>query len=250
MVEPRAAEFFEGRVLSIGKTQLRVEPVGKHEGVLVSASDVYPLKPAARSVKAGQFAICHIAGDWTGCRIEEVQAGEVQVRSLRGEGARLQNADVVVASPATELNLRRAFGRLSSRAEFEKAASRASRPVAPAGYRVTPRSRVVALRASGWYSGVVADVHDDGAHVVFAPDHVSEQIPLSDLVPEPPASTTPGRGDFALVRPPSPAEAWQVMRVVGPEDRSLKVVGADSLPRLVPARDVLPLGPAASSDAR
>lgn len=236
--------------MSIGKTQLRVEPVGKHEGVLVSASDVYPLKPADSPVKMGQLAICRIASDWIGCRMEVVEASEVQVRTLRGDVARLRRGDIVVASAATELNLRRAFGKLSSRAEFEKAASRAGRPVAPAGYRVAPRSRVVALRASGWYSGVVADVHDDGAHVLFAPDNVSEQIPLADVVPEPPASTTPSRGDFALIRPPSPAEAWIVMRVLAPEGHDFKVVGADSVPRVTLARDVLPLGPAASNDAR
>lgn len=243
MVEARAAEFFEGRVLSIGKSQLRVEPAGKHEGVLVSSSDAYPLKASDAVAKVGQFAICRIGGGWTGCRVEQVHADDLTVRTLEGDTAHLRRSDLVAASAVTELNLRRAFGKLSSRAEFARAAAHAGRPVAPAGHRITPRSRVVALRASGWYSGVVADVHDDGAHVLFAPDNVSEQIALADVVPEPPASAAPGRGDFALVRPPSPAEAWQVMRVIGPEDRAFKVVGADATPRLVPTRDVLPLAP-------
>lgn len=248
VVEPRAAEFFEARVLSLGKTQLRVEPVGKHEGVLVSASDVYTLKGRVAQANAGQLAICHIAGRWTGCRVEQVRGDDVDVRTVTGEAARVRLTELLAASAATELNLRRAFGKLSSSVAFASAAARAGRPVAPSGYRVLPRSRVVALRASGWFSGTVADVRDDSAHVVFAPDNVSEPIATANIVPEPPASVAPGRGDFALVRPASPAEAWVVMRVLGPEERNFKVAGADALPRLVPARDVLPLAPA-SSDA-
>jgi hypothetical protein len=250
VVEPRAAEFFEARVLSIGKSQLRVEPAGKHEGISVALSDVYPLEPASSPPKPGQFAICKVDGRWLGCRVEQAYPDGIDVRTLQGDALRASTSALLIASPTTELNLRRAFGRLSSSAAFAAAAARAGRPITTPGYRVTPRSRVVALRAGGWFSGVVSDVQERGAHIAFAPDNVSDQIPIDDIVPEPPASAAPGRGDFALVRPPSPAEPWQVMKVVGPEERDFKVVGADAVVRVVTSRDLLPLGPSAASDAR
>ncbi|MGC4088468.1 MAG: hypothetical protein QM756_11340 [Polyangiaceae bacterium] len=246
VVEPRAAEFFEGRVLSLGKAQLRVEPVGKHEGISVSLSDAYPLAQAGQKPqpKLGQFVICRLDERWLGCRVEALHGEEVEVRALDGVVARIAGAAWLTASPATELNLRRAFGKVSSSSAFASAAANAGRPQAPAGYHVLPRSRVVARRANGWFSGVVADVRDSGAHVVFAPDNVGEPIALGDIVPEPPSASAPGRGDFALVRPASPAEPWQTMRVVGTEERDFKVSGADSRSRVVPPRDLLPLVPA------
>jgi hypothetical protein len=249
VVEPRAAEFFEGRVLSIGKSQLRIEPVGKHEGISVSISDVYPLNGRAISAKQGQWAICHLGDVWLGCRVERVREGSLEVQTVNGDPGVLPLTRVLAASPATELNLRRAFAKASTIAAFAKAAATAGRPTAPAGFRVTRRARVVAHRAGGWFSGVVTDVREHAVHVSFAPDNVSEPIAASDIVPEPPASSAPSRGEFALIRPPSPAEPWQVMRVVGLEQRDFKVAGADAQPRLVTARDVLPLTPSPPSDA-
>lgn len=250
VVEPRAAEFFEGRVLSIGKSQLRVEPVGKHEGVSVSVSDVYSLKRAPFSPKQGQLAICRLDSGWIGCRVEAVRDDAVEVRALNGDSASLSRNQLLSATPTTELNLRRAFGRASSSAAFAEAAARAGRPTPPAGYRVTPRAHVVARRSGGWFSGVVSDVRDQTAHVAFAPDNVSEPIAVYDLVPEPPASSAPARGDFVLVRPASPAEAWPTLRVAGLEGRDFRVVGPDGQARVVGARDVLPLTPPEASGAR
>lgn len=242
VVEPRAAEFFEGRVLSIGKSELRLEPVGKHEGILVAVSDVYPLTKRSPLVKPGQLAICRVNERWLGCRVDALREDGVDILALDGTRAHLAKSSLLAASPATELNLRRAFGKVSSSVAFAAAAASAGRPAAPPGYRVTARSRVVARRALGWFSGVVADVHDDGAHVLFAAENVPEQVALRDIVPEPPSGALPARGDFALIRPVSPAEPWQAMRVLGPEQRDFKVVGADAVARVVPPRDVLPLG--------
>src|SRR6187431_1646488 len=84
VVEPRAAEFFEGRVLSIGKSELRIEPVGKHEGILVSVSDVYALPKDSPVVKPAQFAICRVEQRWLGCRVEAVREDGVDVLALDG----------------------------------------------------------------------------------------------------------------------------------------------------------------------
>jgi hypothetical protein len=249
VVEPRAAEFFEGRVLSIGKSQLRIEPVGKHEGISVSISDVYPLNRPPINARQGQWAICHLGDVWLGCRVERVREGSLEVQTVKGDPGLLPVNQVLAASPATELNLRRAFAKAATTAAFAKEAAMAGRPAAPAGFRVTRRARVVAYRAGGWFSGVVTDVREHAVHVSFAPDNVSEPIAASDIVPEPPASNAPSRGELALIRPPSPAEPWQVMRVVGLEHRDFKVAGADAQPRQVTARDVLPLTPSPPRDA-
>jgi hypothetical protein len=74
---------------------------------------------------------------------------------------------------------------------------------------------------------------------------VREQVPLAELLPEPPQATQPARGDFVLVRPASPAEPWRTLRVLSATDREFRVGGPGSDERVVSLRDLLPLSAAA-----
>ncbi len=244
VVEARAAEFFGGRVLSVSKGQLRVERAGRTEASTVSVGDVYRVgTPMGASAKAGSVAICRTPGGWLGCKIEQVEGDALNVTLLDGAAARIGRQALLLPSPVTELNLKRAFSKASRSNEFFAAAERAGVPAVTAGYRPSGHAHVIAHRAAGWFSGVVQEARDDGSYVAFAPDNVREWVPLTELAPEPPASVVPGRGDFALIRPASPAEPWRVMRFLGPAERAFKVAGVDGEVRIVAARDLMPLVP-------
>jgi hypothetical protein len=228
-------------VLSAGKEQLRIEPLSGGDSLTVAVGDVYRLPSSASELKQGQFAICNTPEGWKGCRIDRADPRGPQVSLLGAAAASLPASSVLAASPLTELNLKQAFAQQRARSEFWAAAERAGSPLRPPGFRPQPRARVVARRGSAWYSGVIDDVRDESAHVAFAPDGVREHVAVNDVVPEPPYATLPNRGDYTLVRPTSPSEPWQRVRVLGTTDRDLRVVDVDGSERVVTARDVLPL---------
>jgi len=244
VVEPRAAEFFEGRVLSVNADRFRVEPVGGGEPLSVSRADVYALGVGRAALKPGQLAICKRETGWAACRIESVQSDRLDVSTLDGVSASLPPAAALAPSASTELNLKQAFARSTQRLEFERGAERASVPVSPSGFVPVPRGRVLVRRAGGFYSGVIQELREKSAYVAFAPDGVREQVARSALLPEPPYPAQPTRGDFVLVRPDSPSEPWRTLRVLGTTDREFRVGAPGSDERVVSARDLIPLGSA------
>jgi hypothetical protein len=251
VVEPRAAEFFEGRVLSVNAERFRVEPVAGGEPLSVSRADVYALAAEREPLKPGQLAICKKGALWVGCRVERAPGDHFEVVTLDGANASVPRASALAPSASTELNLKQAFARSAQRLEFERGAERASVPVSPPSFVPSLHARVLVRRAGGWHSGVIQELHDRTAYVAFAPDGVREQISRTQLMPEPPYPTQPVRGDFVLVRPASPAEPWRTLRVLGATDREFRVGGPGSDERVVSVRDLVPLGapPSASPSA-
>lgn len=244
VVEPRAAEFFEARVLSVGRGELRVEPVGGGEPRSVAPGDVYPLPVSPVAARKDQLLICRVRGHWMGCRVEAGSERELRVRTLSSESVVVvASGAALVPTPLTEMNLRQRFTRVRERKQFEDAVARAGEPLRPAGFRVLPRGRVVARRGPGWYSGVVHEVLDEGAYVTFEGDGLRERIADADIVPEPPYPAAPARGDFALVRPLSPVEAWSPVRILGVNAHDFKVQDVSTEERVVGLRDLLPLAP-------
>jgi hypothetical protein len=245
VVEPRAAEFFEGRVLSVNAERFRVEPSGGGEPLSVSRADVYALPAERALLKPGQLAICKRESGWAACRIERAQSERLEVLTLDGASASIPVTAALTPSASTELNLKQAFARSTRRLEFERGAERASLPVSPPSFVPSPHGRVLVRRAGGFYSGVIQELRDKTAYVAFAPDGVREQIARSALLPEPPYPTQPARGDFVLVRPASPSDPWRTSRVLGTTDREFRVEAPGSDERVVSVRDLIPLGPAA-----
>lgn len=250
VVEPRAAEFFEGRVLSVNADRFRVEPSGGGEPLSVSRADVYALAAARPAPKAGQLAICKREATWAGCRIERAFGERLDVITLEGASVSIPLTAALTPSASTELNLKQAFARSAARLDFARGAERAGTPSSPPGYVPVPRGRVLVRRGGGWYSGVIQELHDKSAYVAFAPDGVREQIARSELLPEPPYPAQPARGDFVLVRPDSPSEPWRTLRVLGTNDREFRVGAPGSDERVVSVRDLVPLGAGSAAPAR
>jgi hypothetical protein len=250
VVEPRAAEFFEGRVLSVSGERLRVEPTGGGEPLSVSRADVYALSKEVGALKPGQLAICKREAAWAACRIEQTLGDRFEVTTLDGASASVPRAAALTPSASTELNLKQAFARSTQRLEFERGAALASLPVSPSGFVPSLHSRVLVRRAGGWYSGVIQELHDKTAYVAFAPDNVREQVVRAALLPDPPYPTQPVRGDFVLVRPASPAEPWPTLRVLGTTDREFRVGAPGRDERVVSVRDLVPLGAAGAAAPR
>lgn len=250
VVEPRAAQFFEGRVLSVSGERLRVEPAGGGEPLSVSREDVYGLSKELGALKPGQLAICKREAVWAGCRVERALGDHVEVTTLDGTRASLPRSAALLPSLSTELNLKQAFARSNQRLEFERGAAQASLPASPPGFVPSAHARVLVRRAGGWYSGVVHELHDKTAYVAFAPDNVREQVMRGALLPEPPYPNQPVRGDFVLVRPASPAEPWPTLRVLGTTEREFRVGAPGRDERVVSVRDLVPLGAAGAASPR
>ncbi|HET9960248.1 MAG TPA: hypothetical protein VFQ61_37415 [Polyangiaceae bacterium] len=248
LVEARAAEFFEARVLTQQGDRLRLLRASGEDDLWVSRADVYRLPPESKG-HAGPWAICSneiepgSGPSWIGCRITKESGDRLNVEMLDGRSLTLANRSVLRASPLTEMNLRRAFEQARARRDFLDRAAHAGRPHVPTGFRALPRMRVLALRRGGWYLGTVRELHKDGVDVAFESKTQYERIPAADLVPEPPMSEAPLRGSFALVRPLSPFDAWPVLRVAGVSDREFRVVNESGEERVVAPRDIVPLFP-------
>lgn len=242
VVEPRAAEFFEGRVLSVSKGELRVQPTGGGDPMSVSVADVYPVPVRPGSPRPGQILVCRVEARWVGCRAERRVDSEWMVRVATGDVARISPDSTFVPSPLTELNIERLFERSVERARFREASQRAGEPQRPTGFRLLPRARVVARRGAAWYGGVVHELDDHGAYIMFDSDGMREHVSSADVVPEPPYPGHSVHGAFALARPQSPADPWSPVRILGARVADFGVADETGEERVLAERDLLPLG--------
>jgi hypothetical protein len=242
VVEQTAAEFFEGRVVAVDSEKLRVQAPGKPRSLMVESSDAYPLPPAKHRFEAGQFAVCR-AGRlrWVGCRVQAVQGQAISVQDVEGRPLRLSPAEVLAPSPVTELNLRRHFERIRTRAAFARAVERAGAPRAPKGWRAAPRERVLAQRDSSWYSARIHEIEKSGLRVRWDADQQISEVSAESVVPQPPYVGELGRGDFALMELPGGLQPWQPVQVRAVIGADLKVVDIDGEMHSVSRRDVVPL---------
>jgi len=241
VVEQTAAEFFEGRVLGVDGTMLRVETL-EGDSKSVAKSDVYRLPAAGRKLGAGELAVCSPSpAKWVACRVESVKGQGLLAKDLDGHPLSLDAARVLAPTPVTLLNLERRFARARERANFADAVLRAGAPRAPRSWRPSGKERVVARQDGSWFSARVREVEDDGVSVEWSSDGRVSRIAASDLVPEPPWGLAPERGTLALVRPDEPTHAWKPVRIVsaGPD---YVVENAGGERHNAALRDLVPLG--------
>ncbi|MEB2313519.1 MAG: hypothetical protein OZ921_03430 [Sorangiineae bacterium] len=245
VVEQRAAEFVEGRVIgSTPEGKLRVQLGGVDETQLVSAADVYRLPPEPAHLGAGDLAICE-SGDatWVPCRVQSVSgAGGIEAVGPGGERIDVRPSRVLAPTPLTLLNLRRRFERESARSAFLQAARRAGSPTPPSGWRPSAQARVLVRRGEDWYSGEVRELDGDTVHLVWSGGERVSEVARSALVPEPPTALPIRAGSFVLVRPVSIQGAWERWKVVSSSEDAWVIVDADGERRSASARDLLPLG--------
>jgi hypothetical protein len=242
VIETAAAQFYEGQVLDAAGTELRVQTAEQEGTITVSAADAYRLPAVIREHRPEDYVICSPApGKWTACQVERVEPGTVVAVTVDERLHRLAPDRVLVPTALTSLNLRRRFQRARERHVFVRAVKEAGPPRAPQGWSPGPREQVLGYRESAWYAATVNELEDDGPYLRWSADGRVTKVAPEHVVPEPPYQPGVQRGQYALVRPPVAAGAWQPVRVasVGPD--AIVVADVDGNRRSVAARDVVPL---------
>jgi len=245
IVERTAAEFFEGRVLSISTSGLKIQTTEEGEPVVVARNDAYRLKEAQHESAPGSPAICNDRPKhWAACRVVGMDGPTVRATLSSGGEVSLPASGVVQPSAVTALNVKKLFELRESRRRFDEAAAGAGQPQRPNGWIPEVREPVIARRGPNWFTAHVASMLEDGGvRVLFQGTDRPEAVPLSHVVPMPPYTRSFSRGDFALIRPKSATEPWIRVRVeaIGPEEAV--VVGDDGERKRYEARQLVPVIP-------
>jgi len=245
VAEQSAAQFFEGRVLSVQEDRLRLQAIGGSDSLNVVASDVYRLPPAMHELTLNMLAICSRGEAWLPCRLSRISGSALQARSASGEVFDLPRDHLLVPSALTELNLKRYFARSEAEQAFVRAAQRAGEPRSEPGWRPALRERLLVKVGAEWFTGYVREIDSDTAQVALSSPQRGAAVPLSALNAEPPSSFVSElrRGDFVLFRPETPSEPWRRMQVRALNDAELKLADAAGTSRSATVREVVPLRP-------
>ncbi|HKO46516.1 MAG TPA: hypothetical protein VJV79_02260 [Polyangiaceae bacterium] len=245
VAEHSAAQFFEGRVLSVQGDRLRLQAIGGNDSLTVVASDVYRLPPAMHDLSPNLLAICGRGESWQPCRLLKISGNALQARSASGELFELTRAQVIVPSALTELNLKRYFARSEAEQAFAHAAARAGDPRPEPGWRPALRERLLVKIGAEWFTGYVREIDSETAEISLSSAQRSTTVPLSALSAEPPSSFVSElrRGDFVLLRPVTPSQPWSRMQVRALNDAELKLGDASGMLKSATVREVVPLRP-------
>ena len=243
VVERAAAEFFEARVLSVGKESLKVQTSTDGDPVVVAASDAYRVQAEPHGFAKGDAVICRSgASKWEACRVVAPGDTTIDVELANGEKRALASDALLVPGPVTVLDIERHFELRATRQRFATTALAAGHPRRPGGWTPAPHEPVLARKGSDWYSAHAAQLLSDGGEsVVWEGSPAMEPLPGNYVVPSPPFEHTFARGDFALVRPSMPGGAWERVAVDGVGPDGAVVVGASGEKRRVDARTLVPL---------
>jgi hypothetical protein len=245
IVERTAAEFFEGRVLSVTPSGLKIQTSGDGEPVVVAVGDAYRPAHAPRESEPGASAICNDRpAHWTACRVVARDGSNLRATLGSGGEVSLPAERVLKPSAVTALNVKQLFEVGEARRRFDEAATSAGQPQRPSGWIPEVREPVIARRGPHWFTAHVSSMLEDGGvRVLFEGTDRPEALPPSHVVPMPPYTRSFSRGDFALTRPRSATEPWARVRVeaIGPEEAV--VVGDDGERRRHEARQLVPVVP-------
>jgi hypothetical protein len=242
VVERAAADFFEGRVLSVSGSTLKIQTSDDGEPLVVSRSDVYPVGAGAHRFAAGDPAICNeAAARWVACRITAASP-QASARLASGDERPFAPAALLVPTPVTALNIQRFFKDIEAQRRFDDTARRAGHPVRPSGWTPERREPVLARRGDEWFSAHAAGpLEDGGVRVQWEGSEGFAALPGGYVVPYPPFSHTFVRGEFALIRPGTAAEPWQRVRIDGLSAEEAAVVTSDGQRRKIEPRMLVPL---------
>ena len=245
VAEQSAAQFFEGRVLSVQGERLRLQAIGGNDSLNVVASDVYPLPAAPHDLTPNMLAICGRGEAWLPCRLMQVTGSTLAARTATGESFDLTRDRVLVPSALTELNLKRHFARSEAEQAFAQAAAHAGEPRPEPGWRPALRERLLVKVGTDWFTGYVREIEDDRAQVTLSSAQRSATVPLSALSAEPPSSfvSEVRRGDFVLFRPDTSSLPWSRMQVRALNGVELKLADASGTLKSATVREVVPLRP-------
>ncbi|MGC4063086.1 MAG: hypothetical protein QM784_00225 [Polyangiaceae bacterium] len=152
VAEPTAAEFFEGRVLDVMSTSLKVQRIDSGEVITVGRADVYRLGSEMRITESSAYAICAFnEHHWEGCRVLRREGPEVWVLDTGSTQHRLALSRVMVPTGLSAMNIQRRFEEAGRRQAFERAISAAGMPRAVSGWSPAVHRLVLAERNGRWY---------------------------------------------------------------------------------------------------
>ncbi|HEU5073120.1 MAG TPA: hypothetical protein VFU02_03090, partial [Polyangiaceae bacterium] len=152
------------------------------------------------------------------CKVLSARTNEVTVVTAQAEQYRLTRAEVLRASELTRMNVKQTFAKAERRAQFRRELSLAGVPLAPPGWRPSPRERVIAKRRDDWYAARVHELEEDGVRVSWQDNPNTEKVANDELIPEPPYPKTLTRGQFALMRPRVESEPWVYVKIRATSD--------------------------------
>lgn len=249
VVERAAADFFEGRVLAVTESRLKVQMASEGDPVDVARSDAYRLPVPLHDFGPADPAICRTAdAAWSACRV--VDGGDPRrVTLLSGEARSLRLGDVLAPTEVTALGIRRAFDVADTRRRFVDQAAHAGEPARPHGWTPGRKEPVLARRELGWYGAHSLGAGPDGGVVVsWDSEDIPVAIPGGHVVPVPPFEHTFVVGEFVLTRPASMTEAWEVVRITGVGADEASVIGQTGENRRTPLNQLVPLAHGAPSE--
>lgn len=219
IVERTAGNFIEATVLEEQGEHLRLQSADGSQSLRVSKTSVYSLSGPTTESMPGQFAICAVQRSvWRGCKVLSAQANQVAVITAQSDQYRLLPREVLRASELTRMNVKETFAKAEERAHFLQELSLAGVPLAPAGWRPSPRERVIAKRENDWYSARVHEIEEDGVRVSWQDNATTQKVANDELVPEPPYPAHLTRGQFALMRPRVESEPWVYVKLRAASD--------------------------------
>ena len=214
VVERTAGNFIEATVLEDQGEHLRLQSADGSQSLRVSKTSVYSLARPVTETKPGAFAICAVQRlVWKGCKVLSAPASDVAVVTAQAEQYRLARSEVLRASELTRMNVEQTFAKAELRAQFLRELGQAGVPIAPPGWRPSPRERVIAKRQNDWYAARVSELEEDGVRVSWQDNPNTEKVANDELIPEPPYPGSLTRGQFALMRPRVESEPWVYVKV-------------------------------------
>jgi hypothetical protein len=242
VIERRAGEFEEARVLAVEGGRARIQTRGDHSTRWLGIPELYAIRRqavAARGCPSERSAVCSTGPEtWDACRLVQTEGGKCRARLV--DGRELTTEEWLDVSELTRLNIERRFRQANERQAFLREAERAGRPWAPPGWQARAKERVVGRRENGFFTAHVHEIEDDGLRVIWASGGEAK-LELVDVVPEPPEPRRPAHGDYVLRRPSSVVAPWEPVRVVATNSDDFDVIDDNGERSKVRAGDLLRL---------
>jgi hypothetical protein len=244
LVESNAAQFYEARVITEATQQLRVQAMPSGDTALVQAADTYRLPTQPVQLAPQSLAICNVdRGRWIGCRIASTQPGGARAYDADGNSYDIAWSQIVLPNPLTELNLRRLFDKAGERHDFDRDMAKAGPPYPVPGWQPIGGRSVLARIDGKWWLSVVVSSKHGMIRVRLAGVDRTIEVDRSDIAPEPPyPMDVLQKSHLALLRPAGVGQAWSSVRLVSIDQLEAVVEDVSRGRRVVPVRDVCPLG--------
>ncbi len=244
LVESSAAQFYEARVITEATPQLRVQAMPSGDTALVQAADTYRLPTQPVQLAPQSLAVCNVnRGRWIGCRIASPKPSGARAFDADGNSYDIAWSQIVSPNPLTELNLRRLFDKAGERHDFDRDMAKAGPPRPVPGWQpIAGRSVLARMDGKWWLSFVVSSKHGMIRVRLAGVDRTIE-VNRSDIAPEPPyPMDVLQKSHLALLRPASVGQAWSSVKLISIDPLEVVVEDVSHGRRVVPLRDVCPLG--------